>query len=214
MTFRSLLKRAYVQVQRPQWLMLLCMVGIVLAIVFPTDMAPYRQTPPSQHPVIQGTEHYGRFVNTIVQVGLPIVKRDAIGIVQNVYIGIFGTFMTHGLKHALDPVTINGRRIGERPHGGRYNMPSGHSSLAASAIYFLGRRYGWWHLWYLIPITLMTMLTRVELNAHTWSAVIAGALVGILSSALFTGKRKPLPQADQQDKDDKDGKIVQPVPTY
>jgi membrane-associated phospholipid phosphatase len=37
---------------------------------------------------------------------------------------------------------------------------------------------------------LLTMLTRVELDAHTWSAVIAGALLGILSAAIFTGQRE------------------------
>lgn len=193
MTFKAVAKAAYAQAQRPRLLMLLCVIGIILAILYPSDLPSYRQTPPSQHPVVVGTEHYGRFINTIAQVALPIVKRDVIGIMQNVYIGIAGTFLTHGLKHALDPVTINGTRIGERPHGGRYNMPSGHSSLASSAVYFVGRRYGWKHLYYLIPVLLLTMFTRVELNAHTCSAVIAGALIGILTSAFFTGKAKHVP---------------------
>ena len=85
-------------------------------------------------------------------------------------------------------VVVLGVRLGERPHGGRHNMPSGHASLASSAVYFVGRRYGWWHLLYLVPVLLLTMFARVELDAHTGSAVIAGALIGIFSAALFTGK--------------------------
>nr|WP_238346081.1 lipid A 1-phosphatase LpxE [Luteimonas saliphila] len=166
----------------------MCLIGTALSAFYPSDLPSYRDTPRSEHALVTGTERYGRFINTIAQVALPIVKRDPIGMVQNLYIGVAGTFMTHGLKRALDPVTVLGVRLGERPYGGRHNMPSGHASLASSAVYFLGRRYGWWHLLYLVPVLLLTMFARVELDAHTGSAVIAGALIGIFSAALFTGK--------------------------
>lgn len=182
-------------VKRPHFLIALCFIAIVFSVLYPSDLASYRQTPRNDHPVIHGIEHYGRFINTIAQVALPIIKRDPVGMIQNLYIGVLGTIMTHGTKRALDRVVIGGVRLGERPHGGRYNMPSGHASLAASAVYFVGRRYGWWHTAYLLPVLLLTMLTRVELDAHTWSAVIAGALIGILSAAIFTGKL-----ADKKDK--------------
>lgn len=188
MTLGALARKACVEVKRPRLVMVMCSIGFVLSVLYPSDLPSYRDTPRSEHPLITGTEQYGRFINTIAQVALPIVKRDPVGMVQNLYIGVSGTIMTHGLKRALDPVTILGVRIGERPHGGRHNMPSGHASLASSAVYFVGRRYGWWHLFYLVPVLLMTMLARVELNAHTGSAVIAGALIGIFSAALFTGK--------------------------
>nr|WP_284702424.1 phosphatase PAP2 family protein [Herbaspirillum aquaticum] len=70
-------------------------------------------------------------------------------------------------------------------------MPSGHSSMASSAMYFVGRRYGWWHLIYMLPILLMTMFARVALDAHTISAVLAGALAGIVGAALFTSSFPP-----------------------
>jgi membrane-associated phospholipid phosphatase len=187
MSFKTLAKTAYTQVKRPWFFMGLCVIGIVLATMFPSDLASYRDEPRSQSPLVHGVENYGRFVTTAAQVGLPILMRDPVGVIQNIYIGLAGTALTHGLKHGLDSVTIFGVRVGERPHGGRYNMPSGHSSLAGCAVYFVGRRYGWKHLIYLIPITLLTMFARVELDAHTWSATIAGVLVGVLTAAAFTG---------------------------
>ncbi|WP_407351163.1 phosphatase PAP2 family protein [Luteimonas sp. R10] len=188
MRLLELAKMAYVQVQRPRLLMVMCLIGTALSVFYPSDLLSYRDTPRSEHALVTGTEQYGRFINTIAQVALPIVKRDPIGMVQNLYIGVAGIIMTHGLKRALDPVVILGVRLGERPYGGRHNMPSGHASLASSAVYFVGRRYGWWHLFYLVPVLLLTMFARVELDAHTGSAVIAGALIGIFSAALFTGK--------------------------
>jgi lipid A 1-phosphatase len=70
-------------------------------------------------------------------------------------------------------------------------MPSGHSSMASCATYFVCRRYGLWHALYLLPILLLTMYARVALNDHTVSAVIVGALVGFVTAALFTSPYKP-----------------------
>jgi membrane-associated phospholipid phosphatase len=187
---KQYVKAAGKDVRRPHFLIALCFIAIVFSVLYPSDLGSYRQTPRNDHPFIHGMENYGRFINTIAQVALPIIQRDPVGMIQNLYIGVFGTIMTHGTKRVLDRVVIAGVRLGERPHGGRYNMPSGHASLAASAVYFVGRRYSWWHSVYLIPVLLLTMLTRVALDAHTWSAVIAGALLGILSAAIFTGKRE------------------------
>lgn len=177
---------ALVNVRRPWLLIIACLCGIGLISMFPSDLEDYRETPPSNHPIVVGVEDYGRYIGTAVQIALPFVKRDPVGILQNLYIGVGSTMLTHGLKRALDPVVVAGTRLGERPNGGRHNMPSGHSSMAASAMYFVGRRYGWWHLLYLLPIVLLTMFARVALDAHTISAVIAGALSGIVGAALFT----------------------------
>ncbi|NZA25487.1 lipid A 1-phosphatase LpxE [Luteimonas sp. SJ-92] len=189
-TLKALAKNAYVQVRRPRLLLAVCLAGIASSVVYPSDLSSYRDTPRSEHVLVTGTERYGRHINTIAVVALPIVKRDPIGVLQIVYLGVTGAIMTHGLKRALDPVVILGVRLGERPYGGRHNMPSGHASLASSAVYFVGRRYGWWHLFYLLPVLLLTMLARVALDAHTGSAVIAGALIGIFCAALFTGKHR------------------------
>lgn len=191
MTFGELARVAYREVRRPRKLILLCIIGIVMAAMVPSDLSYYRQGPASQAPLVHGVENYGRFVNTIAQVAIPFIMRDAVGVMQNIYIGLSSTFLTHGLKHLLNPAMVQNVRLGERPNGGHLNMPSGHSSMASCAMYFVARRYGWKHLIYLLPILLCTMYARVELDAHTWSAVIAGALVGILCSAMFTSKARP-----------------------
>lgn len=183
---RNLMWNALVCIRRPWRLIAICLFGIAMISMFPSDLEDYRETAPSTHPIVTGVENYGRYINTAVQIGLPFIKRDPVGILQNLYIAVGSTMLTHGLKRALDPVMVVGTRLGERPNGGRYNMPSGHSSMAACAMYFVGRRYGWWHLIYMLPILLMTMFARVALDAHTISAVLAGALAGIVGAALFT----------------------------
>ncbi|WP_284079396.1 phosphatase PAP2 family protein [Herbaspirillum aquaticum] len=188
---RRLAWNALVHIRRPWRLIVICLLGIAVISIYPSDLDVYRETPPSTHPIVVGVEDYGRYINTAVQIGLPFVMRDPVGILQNLYIAVGSTMLTHGLKRALDPVLVAGTQLGERPNGGRHNMPSGHSSMASSAMYFVGRRYGWWHLIYMLPILLMTMFARVALDAHTISAVLAGALAGIVGAALFTSSFPP-----------------------
>lgn len=188
----SLLKQAYTQVQKPRRFILVCIVGIIFSLLYPTDLESYR-TPLTEDasPVVHVTENYLRFINTVVQIAFPILLKDKIGMIQLVYVGISSTVATHGLKRLLDKQEVWGTRLGERPSRpeSRHNMPSGHSSMASTAAYFVCRRYGYKHALYLIPILLLTMYARVELNAHTVNAVIAGALIGFLMTAIFTSER-------------------------
>lgn len=192
MSLRALAKRAYVEADPQRPFLLLCVLGIILSILWPTNLSSYRATGPEKTSLVLRTDHYLRFTNTIAQVAIPVFERDPVGMMQLLYVGLSATVATHGLKYLLDPVTVWGTRLGERPSGGRHNMPSGHSSMASCALYFVCRRYGWRHALYMLPITFLTMFARVELNAHTVSAVIAGALVGLLMSAIFTSRRQEL----------------------
>jgi membrane-associated phospholipid phosphatase len=190
---RSVFYRAYRQVQRPTWFLVACIIGIILFLPYPTNLQSYRSAERKvAMPVVEWTEHYLRFTNTAVQIALPIVLRDKIGLAQLVYTGIAATVATHGLKRALDRAEIEKTRLGERPSkpDSHQNMPSGHSSMASCATYFVCRRYGLWHAFYLLPILLLTMYARVALNDHTVSAVIVGALVGFVTAALFTSPYK------------------------
>lgn len=189
MSLRTLAKQAYAEIEPPHFFLLVCVIGIILSILWPTDLPSYRAIGPERTPLVLDTDRYLRFTNTAAQIAIPILERDPVGMMQLLYVGVSATVATHGLKSLLDPVTVWGNRLGERPSGGPHNMPSGHSSMASCALYFVCRRYGWRHALYLLPITLLTMFARVELNAHTVSAVIAGALVGLLMAAIFTGKR-------------------------
>lgn len=189
---RKLMEQAYTQVQRPRLFIIACIIGIMLMLPYPTDLQSYHAHPSNGDTrLVQVTEKYLRFTNTAVQIALPILLKDKIGIVQLVYIGISTTIATHGLKRLLDKAEIQNTRLGERPSrpNSHQNMPSGHSSMASCAAYFVCRRYGLVHALYLIPILLLTMYARVELNDHTVSAVIVGALVGLLMAAMFTSHR-------------------------
>lgn len=181
-------------------------LAVLACVLYPSALNEYRQTPPLQLaqqalgpsasasalPVaVNWVEDQGRFIATAAQVLLPLVLGDRLGLVQLVYAGVATTVVTHGLKRAVDDVHWLGlHRAGERPNGGDHNMPSGHSSMAGSALGYLWRRFGAWHLLYLLPLLLATMSTRVFLSAHTLSAVLAGALIGVVVSYVMTTPRQ------------------------
>jgi membrane-associated phospholipid phosphatase len=183
---------SYSEVNRPKRLLLLLILAFLACVFFPSDLDDYSRhlsdTKAGQLEYI--TEHYGRFVNTALQVGLPILLGDKVGLVQLGYVAVSSTILTHGTKHLVNNWHVKGTRLGERPSRptSKHNMPSGHSSMASCAMYFVCRRYSFWFAFLLIPILLLTMYTRVMLHDHTVSAVLAGAFVGILSGVIFTSR--------------------------
>jgi lipid A 1-phosphatase len=195
MTSKSIFRIALAEVRRPLVLIAFLLCGIVLCAVYPTDLESYPVLPAGA-PVpetVSLTEHYVRFVPTAVQVLAPIVLGDKVGLVQLLYVAVSATVATHATKYLLNDRWIEHTRLGRRPNGRDSNMPSGHSSMASCAVYFVGRRYSIWLGLLLSIIMGMTMYARVMLNAHTVSAVLAGALTGFLMTALFTSPR----EADQ-----------------
>jgi lipid A 1-phosphatase len=186
----TLAKEAYAQVERPWRLILGCALGIVLCLLYPTDLKSYGTFRQSD---LGRFSYYDlRFINTAAQIAFPLLLRDKIGMAQLVYVGVSTTFATHAFKRLLNNSVVLGVRLGERPSGSnsQHNMPSGHASMASCAAYFVCKRYRWFHALYLVPILLLTMYSRVALNNHTITAVIAGALLGFLMSAIFTSHRK------------------------
>lgn len=190
-------------------------VASVLALscmLYPSNLEDYRAVAPldstsiwlsqvtdkpvdSVHPLLSASvdwvEHRGRFIATAAQILIPLIARDWLGCIQLVYLSVATTTVTHVFKRAFNDVHVAQTPIGERPNGGQHNSPSGHSSMAASALGFLWRRYGVFHLYYLLPIVVSTMATRVLLSAHTISAVFAGALIGLVMAYVMTTPKKP-----------------------
>jgi membrane-associated phospholipid phosphatase len=86
--------------------------------------------------------------------------------------------VTEGLKIATHK---------RRPNGGSYNsFPSGHASAAFMGAGFIHKRYGWK---YAIPAYIGATYvgySRVEADKHYVEDVVAGALLGTLSSFYFT----------------------------
>lgn len=184
--FSALRRSARLPLGRVLWL--LGLVAFLSSTFYPSDMASYMSDRGiSRAPgLARATERYGRFINPVIQGGLPLVLGDREGLLELARVAVVTTLATHVLKHGLNRVHVGGTRLGERPSGGDLNMPSGHSSMASSGAYFVTRRYGWrWGL-VLIPIMLLTMFARVSLDEHTVSAVLSGALLGLLCTALFT----------------------------
>lgn len=164
----------------------------VAALLMPASPEP-RQSPSAPSAWSEWVEHQGRFVNTALQIGLPLLLRDWAGLKALIWVGLTATAGTHGAKRLFDDVVISGVRLGQRPSGpdSHHNFPSGHSSLASSGAVFVARRYGLRWLWLLLPMTLATMFARLEFDAHTLSAVIAGGAIGLLCTWPFSRPREP-----------------------
>ena len=184
---------AWRQAQRPMQLISLMTLCFVLSAGYPSDLKSYPVLP-ANTPVpalVTVSEHYLRYIPTFVQVGLPLLLRDKVGLVQLLYVAISTTIATHAAKRFLNDRYVMATRLGQRPsrNGSKHNMPSGHSSMASCAVYFVGKRYSIWLGFVLALFLLLTMYARVILNDHTESAVVAGALLGFLLAAVFTSKR-------------------------
>lgn len=166
-------------------------VGAVLvligAILYPSDMDGHYATPRSgaDSALVTAVENYGRHLNTIVPLATALLLRDVKGLGQIAALTVAGTIATHVPKRLLNDVELFGTRLGQRPNGGDHNMPSGHSSLASAGAFFAVRRYSQWFGVVLWPMLLLTMYARYMLDAHTVSATLAGAIIGILAAALF-----------------------------
>lgn len=84
---------------------------------------------------------------------------------------------THALKRAINK---------ERPNGGDFSLPSGHSAAAFSSAAFVQKRYGWK---YGLPGYVLASYvgwTRIDANKHDVWDVLAGAFVGTVAAQIFT----------------------------
>lgn len=93
----------------------------------------------------------------------------------------FGSSMliTHGLKRTINK---------QRPSGGNYSFPSGHTTAAFSGAAFIHYRYGFKPSIVFYGFSAYVAWSRVYAAKHDWVDVSAGAVIGIASSYLFTRK--------------------------
>ncbi len=113
--------------------------------------------------------------------GLALAKHDREGVTQLVKSGALATVVTMGMKYTI-PAT--------RPNGGDHSFPSRHASTSFASAEFIRERYGWN---YGIPAYVVASFvgySRVEAKQHYTRDVIAGAVIGIGSSLLFTEPQK------------------------
>lgn len=185
---RNLFSRAYSNARaanRGIWnrVALACGIAAIACALYPTNHArDYAVSPDGKKSgFVRFIDGYGRHVNTVALVAMPLLMRDPVGAAQLLQAGVLSTLVTQGGKRVLNNTVVGGTRLGQRPlkPDSRNNSPSGHSALASTGAFFVARRYGWYWLLLLVPIMLLTMWARVELDAHTVSAVLAGMLIGL-----------------------------------
>lgn len=100
------------------------------------------------------------------------------GTVQLLKSYVFSELMTEALKTGIDK---------ERPNGSCCTaFPSGHASKAFTAAHFIQRRYGWRYGAAAYGAATFVAYSRVESDRHDEVDVLAGALIGIVGSHLFT----------------------------
>jgi membrane-associated phospholipid phosphatase len=90
--------------------------------------------------------------------------------------------VTHALKRIIDK---------ERPNGGRYSFPSGHTSAAFTGAAFLHLRYGWKVAVPSYALAGFVGWSRVYANKHDYWDLLGGAAIGVGSALLFTKKYTP-----------------------
>lgn len=132
--------------------------------------------------IVEDIGHYTVLSMPVIAGVKTLVDGDREGMFQLVKSFAVQTGTTIGLKYLINR---------ERPNGGDHSFPSGHSSLAFMSSTFMWKRYGWkWG----VPATIAAgyvgfSRAGTEDPVHFWGDVAAGALLGALSSYIFTTKR-------------------------
>jgi hypothetical protein len=115
--------------------------------------------------------------------GVAVYKKDKEGQKQFLKDFLTNIALTHALKFAFRHTDWN-----ERPNGGNYSFPSGHTAIAFQGALFLQTRYG--ASYGAVPIALagFTGYTRVRGNYHHWRDVIGGAVLAYGVNQFFVTK--------------------------
>ncbi|QED23755.1 phosphatase PAP2 family protein [Candidatus Deianiraea vastatrix] len=172
---------------RSSWLIvILLFIGFFISSFYKCNRSFYNNRKANDTKPVCTMDKYARYGNTALQVAIPIIMQDKIGIIQSIYVGISTTILTHGFKHFYNAIHLEDSI---RPNQKKSNMPSGHSSMASCAMTFVCRRYGIKYIVIMLPITMITMLCRFELNCHTISACIAGLIIGVICGYCFSSKK-------------------------
>lgn len=120
----------------------------------------------------------------VLAVALPVVSasftlgfKDGQGAVQFGESTALSLGVTYGLKFTIDA---------KRPNGGNKSFPSTHASISFTSAEFMRKHYGWEYGIPAYAVATFVAYSRVESNQHYNRDVIAGAVIGIGSSYLFT----------------------------
>jgi membrane-associated phospholipid phosphatase len=118
------------------------------------------------------------FVMPAAAVGSTLIIGDKKGTWQFLKGFALNEALTYSLKAIVNK---------ERPDmSNSYSFPSGHTSTTFQSASFIQRRYGWRYGVPAYVLASYTGFTRLNTNKHDIVDVLAGALIGIGSTYLFT----------------------------
>ena len=109
--------------------------------------------------------------------GMTLVYKDGKGALQFGESAALTLGVTLGLKYTVDET---------RPNGGSRSFPSTHASISFSSAEFIRKRYGWEYGVPAYVAATFVAYSRVESKEHYTHDVIAGGVIGIVSSYIFT----------------------------
>lgn len=125
---------------------------------------------------------YGLYSMPVIALGATLIEKDGKGAIMFGKSFLLNGVVTYGLKRLIDK---------ERPNKENLNsFPSGHTSISFQGAAFLQKRYGWKYGIPAYAIAAYTGFSRVHVKKHFVEDVAVGAAIGILSSYLFTKKKK------------------------
>ena len=114
--------------------------------------------------------------------GSTLYLDDKEGQIQLVKSALSNAVVTYGLKFSINKTRPNGEN--DR------SFPSGHTSATFQGASFIHRRYGLTYGLLAYAGAVYTGYTRVHADKHYVEDVLAGALVGVLSTYAFTSASK------------------------
>ena len=131
--------------------------------------------------VVEDIGHYMQIGLPITALGISIAKGDNEGSIQLLKSFVVETGLVIGMKRIINR---------KRPNGKNYSFPSGHTAVSFMSSTYLWKRYGWE---YGLPSTLLAAYIGysrfgTDEPVHYFSDVVAGAIIGIGSSWIFTKK--------------------------
>lgn len=116
----------------------------------------------------------------LTALGMTFTENDADGRMQ--FYKSFGTTfgITYSVKYSVNRT---------RPNGADYSFPSGHTSASFSSAAYIHQRYGYQKARLAYLAASYVGWSRIQANKHHTTDVLAGAVVGTLSSYFLTNNK-------------------------